>query len=333
MASLTEEIADALARDAIRAAEELGDENLVTEISRLIGASSTTTQEAFNTAVRVRQSEARARRLLADRLGASWPLDAVRAAPAQVALPAPVAQASELQVTASQPVAAAPQSVAPTASQPSAQARSSAQGVGSALPPTTAAAAKPAAPQLSATPAGQVPSAAPAAKAPSTASTGQALAGQAVSAPVRAADMPGRTASVPRSADSAVARAAPEPRPAAPDARQAVPASPTRQETAPPRSPAAPRLDLAPPAGPTPTRPPGLSEEAAPPPLAGPVPARPPKPEFHPIEAPAPASPAQSFAAKLALASALPRRTATPAEPRNPLLPNPDDEVPDGDWG
>ena len=63
MASLTEEIADALARDAIRAAEELGDENLVTEISRLIGASSTTTQEAFNTAgARAPRTGARGRR-------------------------------------------------------------------------------------------------------------------------------------------------------------------------------------------------------------------------------------------------------------------------------
>jgi hypothetical protein len=47
MASLTEEIADALARDAIRVAEELEDENLITEVSRVIGASSTTTQEAL----------------------------------------------------------------------------------------------------------------------------------------------------------------------------------------------------------------------------------------------------------------------------------------------
>jgi hypothetical protein len=41
----------------------------------VIGASSTTTQEAFLTAVRVRMAEGRARRLLADRLGASWPLE------------------------------------------------------------------------------------------------------------------------------------------------------------------------------------------------------------------------------------------------------------------
>lgn len=74
MASLMEEIADALARDVLRAVEETGDENLVTEVSRVIGSSSTTTQEAFMTAVRVRMSEQRARRLLAEKVGAEWPL-------------------------------------------------------------------------------------------------------------------------------------------------------------------------------------------------------------------------------------------------------------------
>ena len=68
MASLTEEIADALALDVIKAAQQLGDENLIADISRVIGASSTTTQEAFMTAVRVRLSEQRARRALAERL-------------------------------------------------------------------------------------------------------------------------------------------------------------------------------------------------------------------------------------------------------------------------
>lgn len=68
MPSLTEEIADALALDVIRAAQELGDDELIAEIANIIGASSTTTQEAFMTAVRVRLSEQRARRTLAERL-------------------------------------------------------------------------------------------------------------------------------------------------------------------------------------------------------------------------------------------------------------------------
>lgn len=75
MASLLEEIADALARDALRAVEQLGDDNLIAEIARLIGSSSSTTQEAFLTAVRIRMAEGRARKLLAERLGASWPLE------------------------------------------------------------------------------------------------------------------------------------------------------------------------------------------------------------------------------------------------------------------
>jgi hypothetical protein len=68
MASLTEEIADALALDVIKVAQELGDDELVTEIGRIIGATSTTTQEAFMTAVRVRMSEQRARQALAERM-------------------------------------------------------------------------------------------------------------------------------------------------------------------------------------------------------------------------------------------------------------------------
>lgn len=66
--SVTEDLADALARDVIAAAEDLGDERLVADIASVIGATSTTTQEAFMTAVRVRLSEARARKALAARV-------------------------------------------------------------------------------------------------------------------------------------------------------------------------------------------------------------------------------------------------------------------------
>ncbi|WP_282025852.1 hypothetical protein [Limimaricola cinnabarinus] len=65
---ITEDLADALARDAIAAAERLGDEEVISEVSEALGASSTTTQEAFLTAVRVRLAEQRARRLLEARL-------------------------------------------------------------------------------------------------------------------------------------------------------------------------------------------------------------------------------------------------------------------------
>ena len=68
MSAITEELADKLARDTIAAAEELGDDQLIAEVSKVIGAASTTTQEAFMTAIRVRLSEQRARKYLAMRL-------------------------------------------------------------------------------------------------------------------------------------------------------------------------------------------------------------------------------------------------------------------------
>lgn len=66
-----EDLADALARDVIAAAEELGDEQLIAEIGSVLGASSPTTQEAYMTSVRVRLAERRARRVLAERLSAA----------------------------------------------------------------------------------------------------------------------------------------------------------------------------------------------------------------------------------------------------------------------
>ncbi|MGR3499244.1 MAG: hypothetical protein ACU0E9_10175 [Limimaricola soesokkakensis] len=65
---ITEDLADALARDAIAAAEKLGDDKVISEVSDELGASSTTVQEAFLTAVRVRLAEQRARRHLDERL-------------------------------------------------------------------------------------------------------------------------------------------------------------------------------------------------------------------------------------------------------------------------
>ena len=68
MSSIMEGIADDLAQEVIAAAQELGDDNLITEIARVIGASSTTLQEAFMTAIRVRLSEQRARKALEERI-------------------------------------------------------------------------------------------------------------------------------------------------------------------------------------------------------------------------------------------------------------------------
>ena len=63
-----EDLADKLAQDTLQAAEELGDETLVTRISEELGASSQTTQEAFNTAIRMRRAERRAREVLEARI-------------------------------------------------------------------------------------------------------------------------------------------------------------------------------------------------------------------------------------------------------------------------
>lgn len=70
MSSL-DEIADKLAREAVAAEELLGDPQLVVEMAKMISDSSTTLQEAFMTAVRVRRAEKRARAMLVQRLQAA----------------------------------------------------------------------------------------------------------------------------------------------------------------------------------------------------------------------------------------------------------------------
>lgn len=71
MSRIAEELADKLAQDTILAADKLGDDRLIEEIARSIGASSPTTEELFRTLVRVRIAEARARKLLEQRLSAA----------------------------------------------------------------------------------------------------------------------------------------------------------------------------------------------------------------------------------------------------------------------
>lgn len=68
---ITEDLADALAKDVIEAAEVLKDDTLIAEMARTLGASSTTTEEAFLTAVRVRMAEKRGRQMLAEKLQAA----------------------------------------------------------------------------------------------------------------------------------------------------------------------------------------------------------------------------------------------------------------------
>ncbi len=68
---VTEDLADELARDTIKLIEATGNEDLVTEVSRTLGASSTPTQEAFMSAIRVRLAVNRARKLLKEKARAA----------------------------------------------------------------------------------------------------------------------------------------------------------------------------------------------------------------------------------------------------------------------
>lgn len=64
---MLEDLADGLAKDAL-AVETGPDDKIVDDVSKIIGASSTTLQEAYLTAVRVRRAEARGRALINERL-------------------------------------------------------------------------------------------------------------------------------------------------------------------------------------------------------------------------------------------------------------------------
>ena len=63
---LLTQVADKLAQDVLEVERETGDEDLVEQVKKAIGASSTTLEEAYMTAVRVRRAEARARALIDD---------------------------------------------------------------------------------------------------------------------------------------------------------------------------------------------------------------------------------------------------------------------------
>ena len=56
---LAKEIADALAQEALRVAQETGDERLTDELCQTVGALSPTVEEALRTAIRMRMAEKR----------------------------------------------------------------------------------------------------------------------------------------------------------------------------------------------------------------------------------------------------------------------------------
>lgn len=68
MSAIIDKLADDLARDAIEAANALGDEELVVDIGNLLASSSTTAEEAFMTAARVRMALNRGRKMLNERI-------------------------------------------------------------------------------------------------------------------------------------------------------------------------------------------------------------------------------------------------------------------------
>ena len=68
MSAIIDKLADDLAKDAIEAATALGDEQLIVDLGNNVASSSTTAEEAFMTAARVRMALIRARKLLEDRI-------------------------------------------------------------------------------------------------------------------------------------------------------------------------------------------------------------------------------------------------------------------------
>lgn len=66
--AVLDDLADALARDAIAAADKLGDDAIVRLVGDQLGASSSTMQEAYLTSVRIRLAEKRARQFLENQI-------------------------------------------------------------------------------------------------------------------------------------------------------------------------------------------------------------------------------------------------------------------------
>ena len=65
---VTEDLADELARDVIKAIEVTGDEDLVADIQKVLSAGSQIAEEAFLTSVRVRRANIKARAYLIEKL-------------------------------------------------------------------------------------------------------------------------------------------------------------------------------------------------------------------------------------------------------------------------
>jgi hypothetical protein len=64
--ALVDELADKLAIDVLKVVDKLGDDQIIMDVAKVLGASSTPSEEAFLSCVRVRQAEARTRAFLRD---------------------------------------------------------------------------------------------------------------------------------------------------------------------------------------------------------------------------------------------------------------------------
>ncbi len=58
---IVEDLADELAKEALKAVDEHEDDMIIDRVAEILGADSITTQEAFMTAIRVRKADRRAR--------------------------------------------------------------------------------------------------------------------------------------------------------------------------------------------------------------------------------------------------------------------------------
>ncbi|HMB12910.1 MAG TPA: hypothetical protein VKN37_02795 [Roseovarius sp.] len=61
---VTEDLADELARDVIKYIDASGDEDIISDLVKVLGATSQTAEEAFLTSIRVRRANMKARALL-----------------------------------------------------------------------------------------------------------------------------------------------------------------------------------------------------------------------------------------------------------------------------
>lgn len=66
--NVVEELADALAKDTIEASERMDNPQLIMDVAKAVGARSTTAEEAYLTAVRIRIAAATGRKYLEQRI-------------------------------------------------------------------------------------------------------------------------------------------------------------------------------------------------------------------------------------------------------------------------